>query len=197
VAYFYVQNCIKMPILPELSEIKILRKKLNLTQEELCAILKIPQATISRIENGIGNPSYYSVKMIFDYLEREELRRKTFERKAKSIMTTEIVSIDAKSSIKDAVELMNTNDLSQLPILEDNQNLGSITSKKIQKAITDNPELMNASVEIIKELPFPEIEKDWDIKGISNLLTNYPAVLVKEFGNYIGIITDADFLKFA
>lgn len=186
-----------MPILPELSEIKILRKKLNLTQEELCAILKIPQATISRIENGIGNPSYSSVKMIFDYLEHEELRRKTFERKAESIMTTEIVSIDAKSSIKDAVELMNTNDLSQLPILEDNQNLGSITSKKIQKAITDNPELMNASVEIIKELPFPEIEKSWDIKGISNLLTNYPAVLVKEFGNYIGIITDADFLKFA
>ena len=185
-----------MPILPELSEIKNLRKSLHLTQEDLSRILKIPQATISRIENGNGNPLYSSVKVIFDYLEREELRRKTFERKAESIMTTKIISIDAKSSIKDVVELMNANDLSQIPILKGSQNLGSITAKKIQKEITDNPELMNASVEIIKELPFPEIEKDWDIKGISNLLTNYSAVLVKEYNEYIGIITDADFLKF-
>ena len=185
-----------MPILPDLKEIKNIRRRLNFTQEDLCTILKIPQATISRIENGIGNPSYSSVKVIFDYLEHEELRRKNFERKAESIMTGKIISIDYISSIKDAVELMNTNDLSQLPILESSQNLGSITAKKIQKAITDNPELMNASVQIIKELPFPEIEKNWDIKGISNLLTNYSAVLVKEYDKYIGIITDADFLNF-
>ena len=185
-----------MPILPELSEVKILRKKLNLTQEELCESLRIPQATISRIENGRGNPSYLAVKAIFDYLEHEGLRRKKLERKAENIMTTKIISIDAKSSIKEAVELMNTHELSQIPILEKGQNIGSLTAKKIQKSITDNPELMHASINFIKELPFPEIEKDWDIKGISNLLTEYSAVLVKEYDEYIGIITDADFLKF-
>ena len=83
-----------------------------------------------------------------------------------------------------------------IPILENGQNLGSITAKKIQKTIIDNPNLINAKVDIIKELPFPEIEKDWDVKDISNLLTNYSAVLVKEYSEYIGIITDADLLKF-
>ncbi len=84
-----------MPILPELSEIKYLRKNLHLTQEDLCEILKIPQATISRIESGIGNPSYLTVKSIFDYVEDEGLRRKKLERKAINIMTSKIISIVA------------------------------------------------------------------------------------------------------
>ena len=90
---------------------------------------------------------------------------------------------------------MNKYNISQLPIIVDDKNLGSITAKKIQKVVTDNYELINAEVDLIKELPFPEIEKDWNIRDISNLLTNYPAVLVKEHGRYIGIITDADLLK--
>ena len=90
---------------------------------------------------------------------------------------------------------MNKHNISQLPIINKKQNLGSITAKKIQKVITDHPDMINAMIDVIKELPFPEIEKDWDIKRISNLLTNYSAVLVKENGEYTGIITDADLLK--
>ncbi len=184
-----------MPLIPDLKEIKIIRRKLNINQKKIEKDLGISQATISRIENGIGNPSYLTVKKIFDYLENEKLRIKKSERRAETIMSKNIISITPKSTIKNAVELMNKYKISQLPIIENGQNLGSITSKKIQKLITDNPNLINAEVELIKELPFPEIEKDWDIRDISNLLTNYPAVLVKEHGKYIGISTDADLLK--
>ena len=55
---------------------------------------------------------------------------------------------------------------------------------------------ITSHIDLAKDLPFPEIEKNWDIKDISNLLSNYSAILVKEYGEYIGIITDADFLKF-
>jgi predicted transcriptional regulator len=184
-----------MPILPDVKEIKYLRRKLNIGQDDLKEILGIPQATISRIENGIGNPSYSAVKRIFDYLEREKIKRKDLEKKAEIVMTKNIISIGSKSSIRDAVNLMNKNNVSQIPVIDKNQNIGSITAKKVQKIITDNPEMVNAQVDLIKELPFPEIEKDWDIVDISNLLTNYSAVLVKEHGEYIGIIADADLLK--
>ncbi|TFG05937.1 MAG: CBS domain-containing protein [Promethearchaeota archaeon] len=186
-----------MPILPDLNEIKNLRKRLNLTQEELQIALSIPQATISRIENGLGNPSYLTVKKIFDYLEHEKLSDKKEEINAEDIMSRKIISIDSKSSIKDVVNLMNKHDLSQIPIIDDDKNIGSITSKKIQNLIAENHDLINIKLEIIKELPFPEIEKDWPLKDVSNLLSRYPAVLVKEHGNYVGIITDADFLKAA
>ena len=111
-------------------------------------------------------------------------------------MTTNLITINSTSTIKEAVELMNKYNISQLPIIDDSRNVGSITSKKIQKSIVDNPELINAEIDFIKELPFPEVEKNWSIKDISNLLLNYPAVLVREYNKYIGIITDADLLKF-
>jgi len=185
-----------MPFLPDLKEIKYLRRKLDVTQEELHKVLGIPQATISRIESGKGNPTYTTVRKIFEYLEHKRLSLENTEVKAKDIMTKNIISIKSESKILEVVELMTKHSLSQIPILDGGQNLGSITAKKIQKIIIDNHELISAEIDLIKELPFPVIEKDWDIKDISNLLSNFSAVLVKDLGRYIGIITDADLLKF-
>lgn len=184
-----------MPILPELKELKDLRKDLNISQKYVEKNLNIPQATISRIENGIGNPSYITVKKIFNFLENEKLRREKSDKKVIDIMTDKIIWVESKTKVKDTVDLMTKHNVSQIPILEENKNIGSITAKKIQKEIIDNPTLINAEITIIMELPFPEIELNWDIKAISNLLIIYPAVLVKKNNNYIGIITDADLLK--
>jgi predicted transcriptional regulator len=186
-----------MKLLPDLKEIKELRKRLDISQEILGKIINANQSTISRIESGKADPSYSKVKKIFEFLEHERMIREKTKRKAVDIMSKNPITISPKSTIKKAVELMHKYNISQLPIIIDDRNLGSITSKKIQKVITDNYELINAEVDLIKELPFPEIEKDWDIKDISNLLSNYPAVLVKEHEQYIGIIADADLLKIA
>ncbi len=182
---------------PELDEIKKKRTKLNISQKELGRILKIPQSTISRIENNDMDPPYSKVKRIFEYLEQERIKKNNIYKTAREIMTKQIISINSQSSIKDAIDLMNKHDLSQVPIIDSNQNLGSLTAKKIQKIIADHPDLKNVNVLDLKQLPFPEIEKNWSIKAISNLLTNYPAVLVKEFNQFVGIITDSDFLKLA
>lgn len=184
-----------MPILPELKELKDLRKDLHISQKYIEKNLLIPQATISRIENGIGNPSYITVKKIFNFLENEKLRREKSDKKVIDIMTDKIIWVESKTKVKDTVDLMTIHNVSQIPILEENKNIGSITAKKIQKEIIDNPTLINAEITIIMELPFPEIELSWDIKAISNLLIIYPAVLVKKNNKYIGIITDADLLK--
>lgn len=182
--------------LPSLSEIKRLRKKLNISQKELGEELLIPQSTISRIENGTIDPPYSKVKKIFDYLENERITRKKSKKQAKDIMTPNLISIKPTSSIRDAVELMNKHGISQLPIIEDRYNLGSITSKKIQKSITENPKILGVDVSLIKELPFPEVDESWNAKDISDLLVKYSAVLVKDIQhNFVGIITDADFLK--
>jgi predicted transcriptional regulator len=185
-----------MQKLPLLSEIKPLRKKLNLSQKELADKMKLTQSTISRIESGVVDPPYSKVKNIFEYLGSERIARKRSKKQAKDIMTRKIISIKPTSSIKDAVKLMNKYGYSQLPLLEKNNNFGSITSKKIQKFITDNPEILGADVSLIKELPFPEVDENWNVKDISSLLINYSAVLVRdELHNIVGIITDADLLK--
>lgn len=184
-----------MEILPSLRSIKRLRKKLNISQNELGNILNIPQSTISRIENETIDPPYSKLRKIYEYLEKERRMREKSTKHAEDIMIKNIISINPNSTIKKAISLMNEHEISQLPILENNQNLGSITSKKIQKYIIDHPEIINKDVSLIKELPFPEVDKNWNIKDISDLLLKYPAVLVKQDKKYIGIITDSDLLK--
>lgn len=184
-----------MEILPSLDDIKRLRKKLNISQKELGDLLNIPQSTISRIENKSIDPPYSKFKRIYEHLENERKIREKSKKHAEDIMTPEILSIKSSSTIREAVDLMNNHEISQLPIIDNNLNIGSISSKKIQKSITDNPELINMDVSLIKELPFPEIDRKWNVKDISDLLLKYSAVLVKKNNEYIGIITDSDFLR--
>ncbi|MFO8017672.1 MAG: CBS domain-containing protein [Promethearchaeia archaeon] len=186
-----------MKFLPQLSELKKLRKQLGISQTDLAEELNIPQSSISRIETGRIDPPYSKVKLVYNFLIGKKIEKNKIKKTAENIMTEEIVSIGIESTITEAIELMNKHQISQLPILESNQNLGSLTAKRIQKYIAEHPDLSNISIEHLKELPFPEIQKSWKISTVSQLLTNYPAVLVKEFDKYIGIITDADFLKLA
>lgn len=183
-------------ILPDQRVIKELREKLNISQSKLGEKLNIVQSTISRIENGTIDPPYSKFKKIYDYLTKEQRDRKNSDKtKAIDVMTKTIVSIDSESSIEEAIERMNKYKISQLPIIKGSNNLGSITSKRIRKWITENPKLKEMKAFDIKELPFPEIDKSWSLKDISKLLGKYPALLVKEQNKFIGIITDADLLK--
>ncbi|MFW9987849.1 MAG: CBS domain-containing protein [Candidatus Odinarchaeota archaeon] len=184
-----------MQILPSLNDIRRLRKKLNISQKTLGEQLNLSQSIISRIESGEVDPPYSKLKKIYEYLENERKIREKSKKHADNFMSSDLHSIKLSTTIREAVDLMNKYEISQLPIIENNINLGSITSKKVQKSITDNPEIIKMDVSLIKELPFPEIDKNWNTKDISNLLLQYPAVLVRESNNYIGIITDSDLLK--
>lgn len=184
-----------MEILPSLSDLKRMRKKLGISQKELGEILNIPQSTISRIENATMDPPYSKLKKIYEYLKNEQKIREKSKKHANDIMTKNIITITTETTIRKAITLMNKHEISQLPIIEKNHNLGSITSKKIQKYIISHPGFLNKDVSLIKELPFPEIDKFWNVKDISDLLLKYPAILVKENDLFIGIITDSDLLK--
>ena len=184
-----------MRYFPDPKEIKHLRRKLGISQKELGEKVDITQSTISRMESGDIDPPYSKVKAIFEFLAMEKLKRKKSKKTAGAIMTEGVIYVSPESKVKKAMELMSANDVSQLPVLEGQRNIGSITSKKIQKLLIEDPELLEVEVNLVKLLPFPEIERDWDIKTISSLLSSYSAVLVKERGKFIGIITDADFLR--
>ncbi|TFF99474.1 MAG: helix-turn-helix domain-containing protein [Promethearchaeota archaeon] len=181
-------------MLPKLEEIKVLRKNLNISQEELAVQCNLTQSTVSRIENGKEDPPYSKVKRIFNFLEGEKTRRRNITKTIKDIVTEEIISLSPKDSLKDAITLMSQYNISQLPVFEDSRNFGSITAKKAQKLIMENPDLVNVKIKEVKELPFPEVEENWNLRDVSDMLLKYPAVLVKKFDKYTGIITDADFL---
>ncbi|TXT63769.1 MAG: putative transcriptional regulator with C-terminal CBS domain [Promethearchaeota archaeon] len=182
-------------MLPKVIEIKDLRKNLNLSQQDLAEKCGLTQSTISRIESGKIDPPYSKIKLIFDFLQQETSRRKSSTKKITEIMSKKIINISPKDTLKDAITLMSKHNISQLPILENNRNFGSITAKKAQQLIVENPNLNNIDVMSIKELPFPEIDEKWNLRDVSDMLSKYPAILVKKYDSYVGIITDADCLR--
>lgn len=183
-------------MLPELKEIKDLRKNLNISQEQLAKRCNLTQSTISRIENGKIDPPYSKIKRIVEFLKAEKSRRKkkSINKTIKDIATKKIISLTPDDTLKDANRLMSQYKISQLPIFENGHNVGSITAKKAQKLIMESSDLLNVPIKEVKELPFPEVKENWNLKDVSDMLLKYPAILVKKYDKYMGIITDADFL---
>lgn len=54
---------------PEVTEIKVMRKTLDITQTELSRLTGVSQSTIAKLENASINGSYETVVRLFQALE--------------------------------------------------------------------------------------------------------------------------------
>lgn len=182
-------------MLPEIDEVKKKRKGLGLTQKELAQRCSLSQSTIAKIEAKKMNPSYSIMKKIFDVLEEMET---TKEIKAQQIMSKHVIGVTKGEKVLKAISLMKKHGYSQLPVFDGKSRIGSISEKTMLDKIINGEDpstLYDRPVEEIVNGSFPEISKDASLNIISDLLRHYPAVLVTEKGEVLGIITKADLFK--
>ncbi len=181
-----------MAILPTPSEIRILRKKAGLTQKELAKRAGVSQSLIARIEAGTVDPRLSTLRRILKAIE-EASKEKTA--KITDIMTDSVISVQINDKVKKAVELMWKYGVSQLPVLDGTRLCGSIREETIMKAmITEKPEkILEEPVGELMEEPLPSVNPRADVEDVIKLLiSGYPAVLVIDKGEVIGIITKID-----
>jgi len=184
---------IKM-LLPSLSEIKKIRKRLGLSQMELAERAGVSQSLIARVESGSVDPRYSRVERIFKTLN--ELKCK--ETMAGEIMTPSVVGIQIKTSVGSAAKLMRTYNVSQLPVFNGKKIVGSISEQTILEKVAKGMDIKALSTKRIDEFleePFPTVGINTPITSISVLLSSNKAVLVVDRGEIKGIITNADLLK--
>ena len=172
----------------ELEEVKKIRKKLGLTQTELANRAGVSQSLIAKIESGKIDPTYTKTKKIFAALS--DLEKKE-EIKAEQIMTTKLISIAPNESVQEAISKMKKFQISQLPVIDDNKLVGSVSESTILEALLDAKGKIVKDV--MQESP-PIISKTTSIQVVSNLLKHYPMVLVSEEGKLVGLITKSDLL---
>ncbi|HIE34357.1 MAG TPA: CBS domain-containing protein [Candidatus Altiarchaeales archaeon] len=181
-------------LLPSLSEIRKIRKRLGLSQMELAEKAGVSQSLIARVESGTVDPRYSKVEGIFKTLN--ELKRKGTI--AGEIMTPSVVGIQIKSSVGRAAKLMRTYNVSQLPVFNGKKILGSVSEQMILEKVAEGMDINVLSTKRIDEFleePFPTVGVKTPITSISVLLSNNKAVLVVDRGEIRGIITNADLLK--
>ncbi len=57
---------------PEVTIIKELRKQFGMTQKDLAKAVNLEQSAISRFENGIIDPHYSKLRIIFNYFLKQD-----------------------------------------------------------------------------------------------------------------------------
>ncbi len=179
--------------LPELKTMKSMRKHAGLNQTELAKASGVSQSLIARIETGKIDPSYSKVKNIFEALEKFGSPRLIAEK----IMNRKVISVRPNTSVREAAAIMKRRGISQLPVIDYDVAIGSVSERGIIERIANNS-IENVSLVPVKDVmedSFPQIDKSTTISVISMLLEYNSAVIVSEKGKTKGIITKADVLK--
>ncbi|MGC8692339.1 MAG: CBS domain-containing protein [Thermoplasmata archaeon] len=185
-------------MLPSLEEIRNLRIKIGLTQKQLADHVGLSQSYIARLEKGDINPTYENVRKIYSVLENYLDKNMNNDILARDIMTKNVLTVNSTDTIEKGINLMLENGISQLPVLEGNIIVGSITEELINK-ILNNEKIKNTikskKVKDFMEESFPQISGNTSVKIISYLLNQYQAILVVSKGKLEGIITKTDLIK--
>jgi predicted transcriptional regulator len=181
--------------LPNPITIKKMRERLSITQSELAKEAGVSQSLIARIESGKVDPRYSKIEAILKALD--EMCGGVCMA-AKDLMNKKVLTIDQNSTVKDAAYLMKKNNISQLPVLEGEKVVGSITEASILNEVAKGMNPTDLSITTVKDImngTFPIIDPDTPLHVISFLLEYNQAVLIKEKGELKGIICKSDLLK--
>ncbi|MFH1722834.1 MAG: CBS domain-containing protein [Candidatus Altiarchaeota archaeon] len=179
---------------PPLSEIRRLRKRLGITQQELAEKSNTSQSLVARIESETVDPRYSNVSRIFAALTEFQGKGIT----ARDLMTTRVIGVERDDLLKDAALKLETEGLSQMPVFHKGKIVGAFSEKTIHDKISagDEPKKM-LTLKVIDSMddPFPTVGLDTQLGVISTLLEYNKAVTVTDRSEVKGIITNADLLK--
>ena len=111
--------------------------------------------------------------------------------------TPTVVSTSPGATVRQALGLMSLHDISQLPVMEDQNCVGSVSDWSLSQKSLENPKLLDATISEVMESPFPTVASDQQVDSVVKLLSkSNPAVLVRSNGAVQGIVTRSDMLHF-
>ena len=183
-----------MKDLPDLAEIRIIRKELGWTQHGLARATGLSQSFINKIERNDADPGYRMAKKIFQTLQHglAGKKRPVENKTAQDIMAMIVEYVTSNQTVDDARKMMIRNDFSQLPVIDNGMVKGSITDRLlIGHADSD----ITTKVRDIMERRFPVVDTDTKLETLRHLLSEYHAVLVNKGSKEYGIVTKHDLLK--
>ncbi|MCV5824669.1 CBS domain-containing protein, partial [Escherichia coli] len=84
-------------------------------------------------------------------------------------------------TVASALQKMNENAVTQIPVLEERRSVGSLRESRILAKLLENKDLLNSNVADIMEESFPVVDVDATFNDVKKKLQKAPAVLVEDF----------------
>jgi cystathionine beta-synthase len=99
--------------------------------------------------------------------------------------------------VRQAIGLMALHDVSQLPVMENGDCVGSVSDYALSQKTLENPQLLDATVNAVMDAAFPVVDSGEPADTVVKLLSkSSPAVLVRSGRELEGIVTRSDMLRF-
>jgi predicted transcriptional regulator len=167
--------------------LKKLRMDAGLTQKRLAELVGVSQAHIAKIEKGNVDPRLSTINKILEVLTEGK------KVMCKDIMTKGVLFAKPYNSVLKVSEVMVRHAISQMPVLNGNRIVGTITEESIIRNLSSN--IAEEKVKNVMGPPLPTVSEDTLADAIRQTLERHQGVLVAKGKEVVGIITRSDLLK--
>jgi cystathionine beta-synthase len=158
-----------------------------------------PQALVVTVLADTGER--YLSKVYNDEWLREnqildgERRRVADLVRAKENGAPPLISVAPQATVRQALNLMSTYNVSQLPVLENENDVGAVSEQSLMARALEDPTALDRAVRELMDSPFPVVDGEWSVERLTELLSrDTPAALVRSGGRLAGIVTRYDLL---
>ena len=102
-----------------------------------------------------------------------------------------------ENTVREAFDLMKNMDISQMPVMKDNEMVGSITENAVLTYLLENPiKHTENKVEEIMDAPFPIVPEDLPVRQLNRYISKRtPAVMMKDKAGSVHILTQYDIIQ--
>lgn len=162
----------------------------NLQREDIMVIILPDHGT--RYLNKIYNDNWMrergylgegSLMTAYDILKRKPENRN-------------FLTVGSDHTLAEAIQMMRSHDISQLPVTQGHQVIGSVNEARVLAAMIDDPTLREANVQQVMDDPFPFVLPSTRIDTITKMISqSNPAVVVQSENGQLDIITKSDLLQ--
>ena len=106
-----------------------------------------------------------------------------------------LVTVAPSATLRQALNLMTTYNVSQLPVIDGDENVGALAESSLMGIAVAEPSSLTRTVREVMEDPFPVVDADAAMDYLATLLSrDNPAVLVRREDELAGIVTRYDVL---
>jgi len=116
---------------------------------------------------------------------------------AKASRLPQLLKLEVGEPVRRALSLVEQHEVTQLPVFRGAEVVGTVYDSEILKSVLADVAALERPVESLMGEPLPIVRSDQAVDDVTRLLAaRNPAVLVRENGAVVGILTRFDMLQF-
>ncbi|HEY1975692.1 MAG TPA: cystathionine beta-synthase [Candidatus Baltobacteraceae bacterium] len=109
----------------------------------------------------------------------------------------QLITVQQDDTVKTALDLLRKYEISQLPVMNGSEHVGSVNDIGVMQAVFDHADIVHEPISEVMGRAFPVLEQSEEIERAYKLLTlANPAIVVTDDGDPIGVVTRQDIITF-